>query len=221
MGTNIPGTRNEILAWAESLIGQWGTNQAAIGLTAAQVTELAGDIANARQALTDVQATRANAKAETQDYYAKADAVHTKASKAVTAIKSFAKNSTDPATVFLLAGITGQNPPSPAPAPEQPSNLRAILQNNGAVEVSWTGRGPVGTIYEVYRKLATETTYTFLSNIDASEKKYTDAGVPAGTLSATYQVRAIRGDQFSPYSTAFAIQFGTSDGVGAGAAAAA
>ncbi len=219
MGINIPETRKEILAWAESLIAQWGTNQAAIGLTSAQVAELAVDIANARQALTDVEATRANAKAETQDYYAKADAVHKKASKAVTAIKSFAKNSTDPEVVYLLAGITGQNPPSPVPAPEQPTNLRAVLQNNGAVEVRWTGRGPVGTIYEVYRKLATETSYTFLSNVDASEKRYTDAGVPAGTLSAMYQVRAIRADLFSPYSTAFVIQFGTSDGAGEAAAA--
>ena len=219
MGTNIPSGRQAILTWAESLIGQWGTNQAAIGLTSAQVIELGTNIANARQAFTSVEAIRANSKTETQDFYTKADAVHTNASKAVTAIKSFAKNSTDPEAIFLLAGITGQNPPSPVAAPEQPSNLKATLQNNGAIEVSWSGRGPVGTIYEVYRKLALETSYSFLSNIDASEKKYNDAGVPAGTISATYQVRAIRADQFSPYSTAFVIQFGTSDGAAASAAA--
>ena len=104
MGTNLNGTRRQILEWAEAHISQWGTNQGAIGLTSAQVIELGTDIANARAAFTSVEQIRAESKAETQDFYAKADSVHTNASKAVTAIKSFAENSDDAAAVFLLAG---------------------------------------------------------------------------------------------------------------------
>ncbi|MCH7696745.1 MAG: BCCT family transporter, partial [Proteobacteria bacterium] len=96
------------------------------------------------------------------------------------------------------------------------AGLEGILQNNGSVEVRWSGRGPVGTLYEVYRKLATETTFTFLGNVDASTKKFNDAGVPAGTISAAYQVRAIRADLVSPYSTQFSILFGTATTLGLG-----
>ncbi len=208
MGTNIPGTRRTILAWAEGLIGKWGTNQAAIGLTSAQVIELSADIARARAAFTNAERIRAESKAATQSFYADADAVHTKASKAVTAIKSFARNSTDPAAVYLLAGITGQNPPSPAPAPEQPSNLEAHLQNDGSVTLTWDGKGPGGTIYEVYRRRSGEAAFTFLVNVGSRHKVFNDNTIPAGTTFISYQVRAMHGDKFSAFSAQTNLQIG-------------
>lgn len=217
MGINVPNGRRQILEWVEGLITQWGTNQAAIGLTSAQVTELALEIANARAAFTDVEQVRSESKAQTQTFYDKADAVHVMAGNAVTAIKSFAKNSDDPAAVFLLAGITGQNPPQPTPAPDQPTNLEATLQNDGTITLNWEGKGPGGTIYQVFRRLTGEAGFTFLANTGSRNKEHNDA-VPAGTTFATYQVRGVHGEKFSPFSAQTNVQIGPVDGVVAEAA---
>jgi hypothetical protein len=207
MGTSVPNGRRQILEWVEGLIAQWGTNQAAIGLTSAQVTALGLEIANARAAFTSVEQVRSESKAKTQTFYDKADSVHVMASNAVTAIKSFAKNSDDPAAVFLLAGITGQNPPLPTPAPDQPSNLQATLQNDGTITLTWDGKGPGGTIYQVYRRLTGEADFSFLANTGSRNKVYNDA-VPAGTTFASYQVRGVHGEKFSTFSAQTNVQIG-------------
>ena len=219
MADNMPGYSPDALTWLEARIAGWVASPAAIGLTSAVVTSLATDITNARTDFTSVQAIRGESMAATVTFNASGKVMRTNGALAISTIKAFADAAPIPSQVYETANVSPADPRSPALPPEQPASLEAILQNNGSVEVSWSGKGPVGTLYEVYRKLATETTFTFLGNVDASTKKFNDAGVPAGTISAAYQVRAIRADLVSPYSTQFSILFGTNDGAAAAAAA--
>ena len=54
-------------------------------------------------------------------------------------------------------------PPSPTPAPATPHNLSVQLGAVGSVDVSWDGTGPVGTLYEGYRRPPGETSFDLLA----------------------------------------------------------
>ncbi len=123
-------------------------------------------------------------------------------------IKNFADNQSNPQLVYDAANISPADPPSPIPAPATPTNLKANLGNNGSIFISWDGTGASGTLYEVYRRVDGETTFTLLGNVDAKTKEFNDAGLPLGTTFATYQIRAVRADKASLFSTQFNIQFG-------------
>ena len=104
--------------------------------------------------------------------------------------------------------MTPKDPPSPMPAPATPTNLKANVDGNGSINVSWDGTGPVGTLYEVYRKLEGDTEFVLLGNVDATTKEYNDATLAVGSTFATYMIRAVRGGTASANSTQFNIQFG-------------
>ena len=211
MGENMPGYNPDALTWLEGRIATWQADPAGIGLTSALVTTLATDVTTSRNAFTSVQTVRGESKNATEAFKVSGDGMRASASLLIATIKAFADASSDPQLVYDAANVSPQDPRSPAPPPEQPANLEAVLQNNGTIELSWSGRGPTGTLYEVYRRLPTETTFDLLGNVDALTKSYNDAAIPAGTTFLTYQVRAVRGDQVSPFSTQFSIQFGSID----------
>lgn len=188
MGTNMPQNRREALLWVESHVAAWNDNAAAIGLTPEAVASVIASATAARQDLTTSLAARASSKGATQTWYGSADGMKDLASEAVLAIKAFAEASGDPQAVYDLADITGTNPPSPAEPPAQPSDLRASLNNNGQVELTWKGKGPQGTYYLVTRQLAGEGSFAFMG--DTTSKAFTDTTVPAGKTSASYQVTA-------------------------------
>ncbi len=208
MGINLPAGNRESLEWLEGRIATWNANSATIGLTSAQVLDIAGDIANARGAFTSVQDIRAESKSKTLDWTDKATALHTKASQLIATIKGFAASSGNASAVYVAADLSPKDPPSPAPAPATPSSLKANLNANGSIDLAWVGSGPTGTLYEVYRKLDGETTFDLLGNVDAQTKEYNDATLPVGATFATYMIRAVRAEKSSANSTQFNIQFG-------------
>ncbi len=209
MGTNLPGGRRQSLEYIEGIIGQWSTNQGAIGLTSASVINLGQELTNTRASFTTVETARTDAKAKTQDFYANADEMHKSASDMIGTIKAFAASSGSSANVYLLAGLTPKDPPQPVPAPETPTALSATLATNGTVNLKWDGRGPAQTLYEIYRRLASETLFTLLSTANARDKTFNDATVPAAQTLVYYQVRAVRGETMSAFSEQTAIQFGS------------
>ena len=216
MAQNVPHGRIPSLQWLEGIIGTWNTNFAGIGLTSAQVVDLAQDIINTRGSFTSVEQVRAESKSKTQDFYANSDALSAKAGAFVTIIKGFADASGDPAAVYTLADLTAKDPPSPMPAPDQPAVVRTALNGDGSVTVSFIGNGPVGTAWQVSRKLAGETGFTFIGNADSSTKSYRDNTIPAGADSATYIVTGTRGSLTGLPSVPVVVQFGSADAEAAG-----
>lgn len=208
MGTNLPYGRTKTLVWLEAHIEAWSLDPSAIGLTPAQVAQLQGEIAGVRDDFTSVQEVRAHSEATTEKFHSSADDLHDKAADLILAIKSFAATSGNGGIVYLAAGMTPKNAPSPTGAPSMPTNLRAQLESRGNIVLSWDGTGPTGTVYEISRKLAGETKFSLLGNVGALQKTYTDKTLPVGATFATYMIRARRGSTMSAYSMQFNIQFG-------------
>lgn len=208
MGRNIPSSRRQRLHWMESMIEQWTTNQAAIGLSGATITALTAKITAARDAFTRSTELHAAAMSATTNYHAQADTAHALASDAVKTIKAFAENSTAPGNVYALAAITPKAAASPVGPPETPLITGIALNSNGSVTIAWDGSGPTGTTYLVRRKNAGETAFVIIGQSGPSNKRLIDTGVPAGTPSATYIVQAVRGDDASKQSAATVVQFG-------------
>lgn len=65
-----------------------------------------------------------------------------------------------------------------------------------------------GTFFTIRRKLATESNFVEIGS--SGVKAFTDNTIPAGTTSATYRVRAQRGEATSNWSQQVAIQFSAS-----------
>ncbi len=208
MGRNIPSSRRQRLIWMESLIEQWTTNQALIGLSGATITALSAEIDAARSAFTDSYELHILAKSATSNYHAKADSAHALASDAVKTMKAFAENSDEPSDVYTLAGLTPKAAASPLAPPARPVITGISLNSNGSVTIAWDGSGPTGTSYLVRRMNVDETAFVIIGLSGPSNKRLTDTGVPAGTPSATYTVQAVRGDDQSKESGASTILFG-------------
>jgi len=141
------------------------------------------------------------------------------ASLMIADIKSFANNAAVPATVYTAAAITPADPRSPVGAPEQPFGVTASVGGDGSITINFSGRGPVGTVWDVSRKLASETTYSAIGRADVATKSFTDTTVPSTVSSATYRVQGVRGSDAGLFSQPFVVQFGSADGVAASAAA--
>ncbi len=219
MGTNLPSSNKDSLVWLEGIIATWNANYAAIGLTSAQTINLSLNVANTRAAFTTVSDIRTESKAKTLDANAKAKALHAEASAMISTIKGFARASNDPAAVYLASGISPADPPSPVAPPGTPVIDNAVLIANGAVKINFSGTGPVGTVWQVNRKLTGETEYAFIGTADPTTKSYIDNTIPVGTDSAMYTVTGQRGAEIGLPSLTATVQFGSVQGVGDGAAA--
>lgn len=208
MGSNLPSGNQESLIWLEGHIVGWNANYASIGLSSAQVIDLATDIANTRQSFTTVTESRQTAKSDTLDWNLKATDLHKKAAEMITTIKGFAATSGNAGAVYVAADLSPKDPPQPAGAPAQPTNLAATLIPGGDVELTWDGTGPTGTMYGVYRKLDGEVNFIFVGNSNAKDKAFTDTTLPVGTTLATYQIKAVRSGDESVPSGPLPVQFG-------------
>ena len=211
MAENMPSYDIAALVWLEARIGGWVADPTAIGLTSGTANDLLGDIVTARGSFTSVQAIRGDAKLATGTFRTNAKAMRDNASLAIAEIKSFANNAPIPQTVYDAANVSPQSPRTPAAPPTQPATLTAVLNGDGSVTINFEGTGPVGTVWQVTRKLPLETAFTFIGNADVADKSFTDVNIPTGSASATYQVQGVRGSIVGPVSFPFTVPFGTAD----------
>ena len=75
-----------------------------------------------------------------------------------------------------------------------------------------------GTVYQIYRKLPLETTFSVIGSTGSRLKEFSDTSVPSAIASVTYQIRAQHAEKFSLFSSQVTVQFGGTDGVAAMAA---
>lgn len=219
MGRNMPSQNQPALTWLEGHIAQWTADPASIGLTSAQTTDLLSRLVDTRGSFTSVEAIRADSQATTNEFNTKAVNMRKAASLMIADIKSFANNQTDPAPIYTAAGITPTGPKTPVGAPEQPAGMTTAVNGDGSITLNFTGRGPTGTVWEVTRKLAGETSFSHVGHADVTTKSFTDNTVPSTVSSATYLIRGVRGNDAGLYSVPFGVQFGSSDGVAVSQAA--
>jgi len=212
MGDNMSSYNPDALIWLEAHIAGWIADPIGIGLTAGQVATLATNINSARLAFNAVQQARDTSKDKTVAFRSAGDTMRQTAAPLIAAIKSYADNAPDPAQVYEQAGVLPKSNPSPLPPPSQPTALKAVLNGDGTVTIDFQGTGPTGTVWNVSRKRATETSFTYIGFADQATKSFVDAGLAPGTTSASYLVQGVRAGAAGPVSQAMTIYLGAADG---------
>lgn len=206
----IPQKLADRIAWYGNRIDAIKATPTAFGVTAAQATALDNAIKAAQTALTNAQKARDAAKAATVAQDSAMSVMNRAGNIVVTAIRTFADNQATTAArdaIYVAVQMDPPSPPTPAPSPETPQDVKADPNADGTVTVKWKATGNAGSVYRVLRALAGNTQYSQIGLL--SGKTFVDTTVPAGTVSCLYQVQAVRGELSSPPSQPVQVKFGT------------
>ncbi|MBU6413235.1 MAG: hypothetical protein KGS45_07155 [Planctomycetes bacterium] len=212
----VPTTRLGKVQFYESHLDAWSGNAVAIGLTAAQVTNLSELTADARKAYDDAELARIASKSATQAFYDAVRAMHNGSGAGadmIDAIRLKAQNTNDP-NVYTLAQIPPPAPPGTTPPPGTPFDFTVGLLQDGAVELKWKCNNPSGTqgtIYEVKRRIGESGAFQFVGAIGV--RTFIDDTIPSGSSPVTYQVTGVRSTQRGNPAQ-FTVSFGSGGGGG-------
>ncbi len=205
MAAVLPSSREELIAYFMARIANWGAAASEIGLTAAQVAELASLLNTAQTAHSAAIASRIASKDATLNYHIATDALRAFGSDMVKAIKVEAEITNNP-NVYVEASITPPAPPTPAGPPDQPTNLGVTINPvTGGLRITWKGSVSQSAYFSIYRRTAGTSTFTLLDSTD--NKFYEDGTIPENTTSVEYYVQARRED-FRVDSTSLIVRFG-------------
>ncbi len=157
----------------------WTTNKVAIGLSDPQLTDFKSKSGKALVAFNAAEAARQASKAATDAYYAAVANLRTSAADCVRTIQNKAKSTNDP-TIYALAEISPPDPRSQTgQPPAQPTDIRAELNSDGSITMTWKCANPRGVsrvIYFIKRKLTGEADFTLVDTV--GEKTFTDTNSP-------------------------------------------
>ena len=193
----------------------WTVNKVALAISDTQLTDFKNAAGKAQAAFDAAEVARQASKAATDSYYAAVATLRSKAADCVRTIQNKAKATNDPS----LYGLAQISPPDPrsqtGQPPAQPTGLRAALNSDGSITLTWKCSNPRGVsrvVYFVKRKLGTETTFTLADTV--GDKSFTDSNLPFGTHQAVYMVTGKAGSLSGPGSAQFTVMFGTGGGGG-------
>jgi hypothetical protein len=213
MARNLPDTRIQKLQWLEARIDAWVDSATEIGISAEQSAEMASRITAARSAFNNAELVRAQSKASTGSWYSAIDNAVELGSALVDTIKAYARANNDP-SVYATAMVSPNDPPSPSGAPDVPENLKTMVLNTGAVEISWEGSLANRTYYEVFRRLPGQGVEGLVASI--GKTRFVDETIPAGNGAVWYSVRARRGDLASDSTDIVEVRLGIPGGESSG-----
>lgn len=199
MGT-VPNKAIDKVQFYENHIAPFTTNQAAIGVTAAEVTDLTTKTSAARAAYNTQQAAKQAAVVATEAFQNSVLAMSTLGAGMLKNIRAKAETTGNP-DVYTLAEIPAPPTPGPRPAPGTPTDFGATLNADGSLTIKFKCSNPAGssgTIYQVWRKLPEQTTFSYVGGTGA--KEYTDMTVPVGTAQVIYKLQAVRSTAAGPWA---------------------
>lgn len=207
----LPNTRLARVEFFEAHDPVWaatagGAGVGTIGLTSAQITAQTTKATDARTKYNAMIAAREAAKSATLAFYNSEDAMTLNGAGLISVIKAFAESTANP-NVYVLAQIPPPSQRQPYGPPTNPTNVGAFLENDGSVTLSWKGTLFGGQFYSIWRQLFGSTDWIQVGTVAA--KKFNDALVPSGIVSASYQVRGQRGSLSSPGSEPVTVLFGS------------
>ena len=209
----VPPKALDRVQWYENHTPTFAANAVAIGTTTTATTDLATKTAAARDAYNEAQTAADTARLKTQAWHQAAVAMSTAGSAIIDQIRGKAKISGD--GIWTLAGLPVPATPAPIPPPGTPNTPKIELKSNGSLLLKWKCANPPGsqgTFYYVWRKVGDAGEYTFLGA--SGGREFTDATVPSGVPSVTYQIQATRTTAAGD-AAYFLVQFGTTGGGGA------
>jgi hypothetical protein len=203
----VPTKKIDRLQWYEQHEPIWTTQAANIGLEASDTTTLATKNTAARDAYTAHLAAQQAAKAATAAWY---NAVADLSSFGATLINKIrAKAGVSGPSVYTLAQVPAPAIPAPVGPPGTPTEFSVALDQAGALTLAWKCPNPAnsaGTIYHISRRIGATGEFTFIGA--SGPRAWTDATIPAGSASVTYQVVAVRSTAIGNPAQ-FTVNFGT------------
>jgi hypothetical protein len=192
----LPLKIEQFLTFLNERSETWSENGPALGLGQQVITEFQGLLSTANIAFDTAGKARNTAKAATDSQNLAISNVRKSAANIIRQVRLTADRSTTPENIYILAQLPAPQPPSPRPAPEAPTDLRATLNAaTGELTVRWKARQQAEVVYFV-----TRATISTSGTVGPAElvgtvggKRFTDADLPAGAAGFQYTVRAQRG----------------------------
>ncbi len=202
----VPDSKTGAINFFQSRIAAWSADPAAIGLSSQQVMDISAATGAAQTTLLAMQQAYNTARSATATNDADIETMRAVGSNIISTIRAYAKTTGDP-NVYVLADIPAPKPPTPAGAPDAPTNVTGVINNRGAVELKWEGTLAFRTFFEVYRMFEGQSQWTLLASVGA--KAFEDDTIPPDTTSAVkYFVQAKRGELRSDPSEPITIRMG-------------
>jgi hypothetical protein len=209
-----------MLDWFNERIDLWVANALLVGLSAEMVSSFKAELEAVNAQRADTMQKRNASRAATSKLNDLAEATRATGASLIATIKAYAAATGDP-DVFDLSQVPPPKPAAPLPPPVAPTNVTCALQPSGAIRIDWDGTVAHGVTYMVFRRTDPGTGFgpqTLVGSIGA--RTLVDSGLTGCVQTVGYQVRAVRGTQFSEFSTEATIRFSPA-GEGAGGSAAA
>ncbi len=215
MGTVMPSDKREMVNFGNTHVQPWTLNKVALGIAEPDLTAYSAAALAAQKAFDNAETARQSSKAATTAFYAAVATLRDKAGTCVRTIQNKAKATNDE-NLYALGQISPPDPRSQnVPPPARPTDVRAGLNPDGSITLTWKCSNPRGVssvVYFVQRKLNTETNFTLFDTV--GEKTVTDATIPRTAGGASYMITGRHGQQSGPTSETFSVVFGVGGGGG-------
>lgn len=213
MGTVMPSDKREMVMFGNTHVAPWTANKVVLGIGDPDLAAFTLAASNAQKAFDAAEAARQASKAATTAFYASVSTLREKAGTCVRIIQNKAKSTNDP-NLYAIGQISPPEPRSQqGPPPAQPSDIRAGLNSDGSITLTWKCANPPGVsnvIYFVQRKLNGQTDFTLFDTV--GEKTLIDATIPRSAGGASYMITARHGQQSGQTSETFSVVFGVGGG---------
>ena len=203
------GTDAELYTGSANFSTKISATPTAYGLVAAQATAYGTLNTNYASAYTASQALSTRTKSSVASKNASKILLKAMASDLAKIIDG---TSTVTDAQKLDLGLNVRATPTPVGPPGTPTDFNVQLLVDGTLVLTWKCQNPtgsVGTLYQLNRKVDAETEFTYIGGVGT--KKFTDATVPAGAKTITYQIQAVRSTAVGEPAQ-FNVNFGVSGG---------
>lgn len=193
------------ISFFQSRLALWTAEATGIGTTSAAVTALSAAVADATTALSDQETKQNAAKGAT---LALKDALEAMDNLGMIIVEQVRTKARTTPGVYALSNIPEPATPSPRPAPGTPYEPKLILEQDGALTITFkcNNGGNSGTMYQVYRRNGPTEPYAIIGG--TGKREFTDETIPAGATQLTYKIQAVRSTRKGAWAE-FNVNFGT------------
>lgn len=210
----VPSTQDELMIFARQHAELWASDPGAYGLSAEQADALLAASTLAAERIEAARRAEAVRKEATATARQGTRALRRTLSEAIAQVRAFAAGQPDATQRLIDAQIPPRAPNAPAQPPGTPFRVRVSLRgSDGAVELAWKARNPVGTsgtTYIVRRRFTPEGPAEFVG-LAGGKKTFVDTTLPRGTEFVTYLIRGQRSESAGD-DAEIAVRFGTVQG---------
>ncbi len=212
----LPRRLEDLLTFMDNHANAWSTVFAQIGISSQQAAVFQDAATKARDAYNARKDADDAARAATLSQRDAVRDARRTCQDLIDLIKAFANTSANPTAVLNAAQLPPPAPPTPMPAPGQPTDISVGIDPTlGSIQLAWkciNPEGASGTAYIVRRKTPTQSEWTFVGV--TGKKNFTDASFIAGPDRVQYTVQAQRSDAAGPVSNILEVNFGLPGGGG-------